>query len=153
MDGKTQAVVYFLENGIDVNLRGTHQETALMYAASRGHLDTVKVLLARGADVNVRDETGLTALMAALSSRQSSAVPFELLDHGAEVNTVSREYHTALILAVGNGMPEVAKRLIVLGADVNATMADGTSVLQLAKRKGDQELIRLLKEAQTTKNK
>ena len=32
----------------DVNFRGTHQKTALMYPAGGGYLDTVKALLARG---------------------------------------------------------------------------------------------------------
>jgi ankyrin repeat protein len=124
-----------------------------MYAASGGHLDTVKVLLTRGADINARAENGFTALMAALSNRRASAVAQELLDRGADIHAVGREGHTALLIAVANDMTEVAERLIALGADVNAKLVDGRSVLQFAKKNGNQQLLQLLRDVQPQKNR
>ena len=48
-------------------------------------------------------------------------------------------------------MPEVAECLIAFGADAEAKMVDGPSVLQLAGKRSGQHLLRLLREALSKK--
>ena len=48
--------------GVDINAKDEHGETALHEAASMGDLDLVSVLISAGADVNVQDERGQTPL-------------------------------------------------------------------------------------------
>jgi ankyrin repeat protein len=50
-----------LAHGVDVNARGRHELTALMWAAGQGHAETVEVLLKSGADASLRDDRGKTA--------------------------------------------------------------------------------------------
>lgn len=48
------AVVFLLENGIDVNVPGLDGQTPLELAATRGMIDTVQLLLTRGVDIQGR---------------------------------------------------------------------------------------------------
>ncbi len=54
--GRTAVVEYLLDHGIDVNvLSGPHKQTGLHWAATGGHLETVKALLKRHPKLDVRD--------------------------------------------------------------------------------------------------
>jgi len=71
-----------------------------------------------------------------------------LLAEGAEVNAKGSERGvTALMLAVARVHTDTVKVLLAKGADVNAKLTDGTTALILAEKKGQKELVRILKEA------
>ena len=53
--GDTARVTAALDKGADVNARTRYGATALMFAADKGHVEIMKLLLARGADVNAQD--------------------------------------------------------------------------------------------------
>src|SRR5688572_9272498 len=53
--GDTAALASALDKGADVNAKSRYDSTALFFAADRGHLEAVRLLVARGADVNVQD--------------------------------------------------------------------------------------------------
>lgn len=60
--------------GCSVDQRGGEGETALHWAADRGHLAVLRLLLSSGADVNATDADGLTPLhYAALAEQQEAA--------------------------------------------------------------------------------
>ncbi|KAJ3276169.1 Ankyrin repeat domain-containing protein 40 [Terramyces sp. JEL0728] len=55
-NGNTKAVLFYLENGADINNQNKMNGwTALHWACSRGHEELVKILLNRGADANLLD--------------------------------------------------------------------------------------------------
>ena len=56
--------------------------TALMYAAYKGHLDIVKMLVEHGADVNKESNHGFSPAMAAFNNDHMDVVSF-LVEHGA----------------------------------------------------------------------
>ena len=51
--GDAARVTAALDKGADVNAKTRYGATALTFAADRGHVEIVKLLIARGADVNV----------------------------------------------------------------------------------------------------
>ena len=53
--GDAAAVTKLLDEGVDVNTRFRYDRTALSFAADRGHVEVVKVLLAHKADVTIKD--------------------------------------------------------------------------------------------------
>jgi hypothetical protein len=53
--GDTKAIAAALDAGAEINAKSRYDATALIFAATNGHLDAVKLLVARGADVNVQD--------------------------------------------------------------------------------------------------
>ncbi len=53
--GDAARVTAALDKGADVNAKTRYGATALTFAADRGHVDIVKLLIGRGADVNVQD--------------------------------------------------------------------------------------------------
>ncbi len=56
-DGLKDQVVYYLQEGVDVNSKyELGGFTALMMAAMNGHSDIVELLISQGADVNARDK-------------------------------------------------------------------------------------------------
>lgn len=72
--GDAAAAVAALRAGADPNQRGEEGETALHWAADRGHIAVLQLLLQHGADVNAADSDGLTPLhYAALAEQREAA--------------------------------------------------------------------------------
>jgi hypothetical protein len=53
--GDRARVAQLLDAGVDVNAKARYDVTALVFAADKGHMDVVRLLVERGADVNVQD--------------------------------------------------------------------------------------------------
>jgi uncharacterized protein len=108
--GDATQVRAVLDRGVPVDARDAlGKSTALIHAASRGHLravETMTVLLDRGADVNAKNVFGNTALMLAASKNHVREVRL-LLRRGADVNATNNRGRTALQLATraGHGGP------------------------------------------------
>lgn len=124
----------------------TQGTTALMKAALLGSPADLKVLLTAGADPNVANGEGSTALMWA-ATRGIDSVEL-LLKSGAHPNGRDAQGFTALMLAAGHsGSPDVMRRLISAGADVNAVTSHPWAALRGAVRAGDLLKVRLLLDA------
>ena len=77
---------FLLEAGAGTEWRGgTHQDTAIMWAAIGGSLATVTLLFNRGANIHALDNIGLNALMFASSCNHANIVAF-LADKGADIH-------------------------------------------------------------------
>jgi ankyrin repeat protein len=69
--------------GASVDLTDTAGNTALIYAAHRGHTNVIKRLVAHNCNLDAQNKTGLTALMIAAKGAKVSACKV-LLDAGAD---------------------------------------------------------------------
>jgi outer membrane protein assembly factor BamB len=82
--GDRARVATLLDAGVDVNARSRYNVTALGFAADKGHLDVVRLLVERGADVNVADSFyGSRAIDFALRDGHTD-VALYLLGRGAQ---------------------------------------------------------------------
>jgi ankyrin repeat protein len=59
--GHIEVVEFFLENGVEIDLRDDRGQTALHRSVRTSQPEMVKYLLARGADRNIKDNDGRTA--------------------------------------------------------------------------------------------
>jgi ankyrin repeat protein len=84
-----------------------------MWAAGRGNLKALRLLLKKGADVNAKDRSGGTALMGAASRGR-----------------------TVLGWTIGKGHLKVIEALLEKGADLNAQDDTGRTALEMARQDG-----------------
>jgi N-acyl-D-amino-acid deacylase len=123
-----------------LNARALEGSTPFMYAVLYSDASTLEQLLKRGADPNKANDAKATALMWAATDLAKTRV---LVSHGAEVNTVSGDFRTALIVAAGHpGGAPVVRFLLDHGANPNASPA--SSPLIESGIAGDAEIMQLL---------
>lgn len=125
-----------------VDARNAAGETALMYAALQGELETVKLLLSRGAEVN---QPGWTALHYAASGGQLSVVQL-LLEHHAYIDAASPNGTTPLMMAARQQRPTVARYLVEQGADPTLANEAGLTAADYFEQLGDAEHARWVRE-------
>jgi uncharacterized protein len=99
-------------------------ETALMFAARVGDIDSAKLLVAAGANVNDMDAWGVSATVLAAHSGFRELVEF-LLDKGADPNAAGAGF-TALHEAIMRRDETMAAALLDRGADPNAPLKTWT---------------------------
>ncbi len=139
-----ETVRLLIEAGSDVNVKNDFGVMPLTLASENGNAFIIDALLTAGADVNAPLLTGETPLMTAAYAGDVDTVGI-LLKHGANVNAKEpvRE-QTALMWAVGEKHPDVARALVEHGADINAVTKLGFTPLLFAAREGDLESAKLL---------
>jgi len=135
-----------LDKGADVNRTTLSGVTPIMFTRDAA---VVQLLVARGADVRARSKVGETALMDA-AARGDLAAAKLLLERGADVNAVDHRGYTPLIFAAhydGDAV-ELVKLLLSRGADIQAK-AEGETALSLAARRGETEVTKILRTAES----
>jgi ankyrin repeat protein len=99
-------------------------DTALLFAARIGDLESVKQLVAAGGDVNDADAWGVTATVVAAHSGFRDVVEF-LLEKGADPNLASPGF-TALHEAIMRRDQKIVAALLAHGANPNAPLRTWT---------------------------
>ena len=129
-----------LEFGTDIERRDGTGCTALLRAAHLSSDEEVALLLIeRGADVNARMSDGQAPLH--LASRAGNLKTVQaLLDKGADIQAKDRLGRTAITGAIQGKHAEVVRKLID-----NASMKEGLTSMEYAKRYGTPVLMQLLK--------
>ena len=150
-DGNENILIKELEKGVDVNIKGKDEQTALMSAAYNGHTNIVKILLENGADVNLFDIDNVSALMYASLQGHIEIVKI-LIDRNAAINHLANSSsktantgYTALMGASLKGHNEVVQFLIEKGADINIKDDhNGRTALMIAAKEGQTKTLNLL---------
>jgi ankyrin repeat protein len=81
-----------------------------MFAATNGHLETVRYLLDKGANINLQDKLGRTALILATSENLEAVVKL-LLDKGADAKIANSSGRTAKDIAESEGFAPIVTLL------------------------------------------
>ena len=135
----------------------------LHYAAARGSLEIVRLLLEHDAEAYSRGEDGQTPMhFVFFHARPKGDYPqigTLLLEHGANPNARDNKRRTPLHLLslrqyeifsseqpIQSWRLEVARILLVHGADVDAEDGEGRTPMQVAVENGQAELVHLLSE-------
>ena len=137
--GNPDVVHVLLERGANPNAaERTYGQTPLMFAAANNEADVITVLVDKGADVAAATKArasstnepmgGLAALHYAVRQGNVEAVD-ALLDRGADINQVSADNTTPLMLATINGQFDLAMHLLERGADAMIATAAGATPL------------------------
>lgn len=131
-----------LDHGASANAIDARGNTALMWSAIYGNVETLQLLLDRGANVNATNSAGATALMRAATDTRKTAL---LLEHGANANARSASGKTALMIAARTANShEAVEALLRHGADANSASSFGATPLMAAAAGGDAKSVQLL---------
>lgn len=118
---------------------------ALVAAAERGDMPTLRRLLDAGADANARDRRRRNAVLAATQGRHDAAARL-LIERGADVNAQDEIEDSAFLLAGASGLTEIVRA--ALGArpppDFKRLNRYGGTALIPACHHGHVETVRLL---------
>lgn len=131
-EGNISMMALFLSRGANVNAVNVHGETALLHASWKGHLDAVRWLIAQGAQP-VRQGKAWSALHYAAFAGHAAIVRY-LLTQGAEVNALSPNGSTPLMMAAREGQAEVATTLLKAGAQGGIANDNGENAVHWAMR-------------------
>jgi ankyrin repeat protein len=116
--GDVIRVRVLLEQGMDINARDEHGQTALMNAAHAGQEELVRLLIEKGADLNVTAKYHLSALMLALIAHHPELARI-LIEAGADIHVLGSDSFagaTALDLAERGDYTEIVALLTQRGA-------------------------------------
>ena len=105
--GQTEMVRQLYVKGAEINHKGWNP---LLYAASGGHSDTIRLLLTAEANINSTSDNGTTALMMAVRGNHFDAVSL-LLNSGADPDIKNEHGDNALNWAEKRNYPNIVKLL------------------------------------------
>jgi ankyrin repeat protein len=149
-NGDFDAVRCLLDHGADVQTKSPTGFTALIAAALSGNARVVALLLERGTDPNAvcKLERGILQTPAGVAASMGHADCLRLLmTAGADVTVQGGPFrHTALIGAATTPSQETV-RLLLTKADVHATDWNDHTALDWAARRGDTEIVKMLRRA------
>ncbi len=168
--GDEQILKYYIDAGMDINVRGPDQRSALLVTAERGHLGAMRLLIENGAEIDIRSRDGWTPLMVAAFNNQVEAVKL-LIERGADpskkdnsgwtalmqgvykghtqivqvlADASDEDLGKALLVAALMGHADVLRSLLDAHADINARTEENETPLMLAAQKGRLEAVEVL---------
>jgi ankyrin repeat protein len=155
--GNRRMVYLLLGHGACVNSWSSYGP--LHAAAQHHHWEFVWEFLQAGADVNAFDEGGRTPLyLVAEDNRfhyfgeqevngRRVAIAQILLDAGADVNAVRLRHGSVLTKACEGEFSDLVRLLVSRGADLHLRDAKGRTAIEIAKERGAEQIIGMLKRA------
>lgn len=123
----------FLEAGMDINCRDSAGTPMLCIAARSGKKEAIEWLVQNGAEINaISKDRGYSAVMDAVWKMNAEIVEL-LIKLGANLNFVSNDGQTALIVATGSSNSKICVMLAKNGADPCYKDHMGMSALDYAR--------------------
>ncbi|GEM_PF-2809027 len=138
-----------LEEGMDANAISEDGISPLIRSIQLGQTEITEILLTGGADANLADNSGWTplhyAILGLTTDTQSQLKLIKTLaQHNANLNARSNINNTPLHFAAEENLPEVARILIELGAELDIQDIDQWTPLMLAINQGSVKVAQLL---------
>lgn len=141
-EGKLDLMRLFISRGADINKTNGNGETALILAAWRGNLEAVKWLSERGARLNAPPRQW-SALHYAVFAGHTAVADF-LMEQGADIDALTTNGSSVLMMAIYEGRQDLARKLIEKGADRTPKNDWGDGALEWSMRFNHLNIARML---------
>ncbi len=154
--GDLDAVNCLLDHGANVKAKTPTGFTALIGAALSGNAKVVALLLERGADPNAvcELERGILQTPAGVAASMGHADCLRLLmAAGADVNVQGGPFNHDALLGAATTPSRETVHLLIAKADVNTTDWNGNTALDWAARRGETDIVEMLREAGAKQSK
>ena len=138
--GNVAAVTSLLEAGTDPGQMNCKGHGALVCAARNGHAQIIRLLIGSLDDKSRQPPKTLKLALAWAASRGHTTAVEVLLDAGAEIDGVTPQGHTALMLAASNGHVDTVWALLQRNASPTITAGEGDTALSLAEQNGHKKV-------------
>ncbi|XP_067045027.1 transient receptor potential cation channel subfamily A member 1-like isoform X2 [Acropora muricata] len=147
--GNVEIIDHLIKKGASIlPLPGSTSPSPLMCAVKRGQTNAIMYLLQHGAQIHYRDSFDRTCLHVAADSGIVHTVDLILQIDGMDlINSVDKDRRTPLHYAASKGNPQIVKKLLCAGADVNVQDEEEKLPFHLATESGNLECVKLLLEA------
>ncbi len=139
-----------MKEGVDINLQDNEGVSPFMNAANSNELRVVQFLIDHVKNVNAKNKNGQSALSMAVSNNSSKVIDF-LLTKGCDVHLKDTKGNTLAFYLVNTfeksdekSFEKKLKILIDRGLSMNQNQSDGNSLLHIAVKKNNLELLRRL---------
>ena len=139
-EGNIPMMELFVARGADINKANSLGEQALLHAAWKGRLEALRWLVEHGARLN-REGKEWAALHYAVFAGHAEVVSY-LLERGADVNALSTNGSTPLMMAAREGKEAIAKTLLAAGARTDIVNERGDDALRWAMRNNNLRIAR-----------
>ncbi len=141
-EGKIDLMRLFISRGADINQANANGETALTLAAWRGNLDAAKWLIERGARINAPPRQW-SPLHYAVFAGHSEMADY-LMGLGADIDALTTNGSSVLMMAVYEGREALARKLIEQGARRDVKNEWGDGALEWAMRNNNLGIARMV---------
>ncbi len=119
--------------------------TPLHLAAAEGNAETIHLLFGYGVDIDARDRQGATPLYCALHAGNARTARALMAAGAGKIVVKNDPGETILLDAVRDGDADLVQVLLENGADPNERTAHNETPLDLAIRRGNSDIVPLLK--------
>lgn len=141
----------YVDAGMDVNISDSEGTPMLNIAARADNIEAARWLVSCGASLgSVSKDRGYTAIMDAVWRGNAEMTKF-FIEKGAELDTISKDGQTMLVLAVGADKTEIVKMLAENGADPDIKDGMGMSAYDYANLFKKTEILSILEKYRKVK--
>jgi hypothetical protein len=141
-EGNIEMMALFVSRGANVNAMNASREQPLMHAAWQGHLEAVRWLLDHGAQINRKGLEWSALHYAVFAGHQNVAET--LIARGADINALSTNGSSPLMMAAREGHEKIAQLLVNLGADTSIRNDWGDDAVTWAMRYSNPQIAKIV---------
>ncbi|XP_071085969.1 kinase D-interacting substrate of 220 kDa-like [Haliotis cracherodii] len=142
--GKLQRVRDILDKSSeDIDKKDCGGMTPVMWAARRGHIEVLDLLVKKGADVSLKDKVGHNILHWACYGRNFAMVKYVLSLNKVDINNTGLDGRTPAMFAARQGYMKLFELLVSKGGLPKADK-DGNNILLLACCGGNVEIVKYI---------